>query len=79
MKKEEKMEKTISQYGIMPKLEYFKSEVCELNEAITSYEELYEQFGLPDSNHIGNIAEKIENVMTLLEQFKTYYEISSEE
>ena len=63
---------------IMPKLENFQSEVCELNEAIACYEELYEQFGLPDSNHIGHISEKIENVMTLLEQFKTYYEISSE-
>lgn len=74
---EEKLLKIINTYGVIPQLKYFQSEIFELNEAIIGYENDYEGFNLGnDTNHI---AEEIADVMVMLEQFKLYYGISSEE
>ena len=80
---EEKLLKIINHYGVLPQLKYFQSEVFELNEAIIQKEypalakdkkpyelEMYEK---------KHITEEIADVMVMLEQFKLYYEISSEE
>lgn len=70
----EKLLKIINHYGILKQLKYFQSEVFELNEAIINAENEYSML-----KNIGNIAEEIADVMVMLEQFKLYYEISSEE
>ena len=80
---EEKLLKIINHYGVLPQLKYFQSEVFELNEAIIQKEypalakdkkpyelEMYEK---------KHITEEIADVMVMLEQFKLYYGISSEE
>lgn len=76
--------KIINHYGVMPQLKYFQSEVFELNEAIIIYED--ERPHLDDEADEGyikmlkeHIAEEIADVMVMLEQFKLYYDISSEE
>ena len=71
---EEKLLKIINHYGMLPQLKYFQSEVFELNEAIINAENEYNML-----KNIGNIAEEIADVMVMLEQFKLYYGISSEE
>lgn len=82
----EELLKIINNYGIMPQLKYFQSEVFELNEAIIRYEEF--------SNHIEDlevydidetelkkehIAEEIADVQVMLNQFKEYYGITNRE
>lgn len=78
----EKLLKIINYYGVIPQLKYFQSEVFELNEAIIKKEIEY-KFGETtikmDENNLKHIAEEIADVMVMLEQFKNYYEISSEE
>lgn len=83
MNQEEKLLKIINHYGVMPQLKYFQSEVFELNEAIIKYEAITDWSSegyfidvVPDKNHI---AEEIADVMVMLEQFKLYYGITSEE
>lgn len=76
----EKLLKIINTYGVLPQLKYFQSEVFELNEAIIK-ERYTNYFGdrggyIEDVNHI---AEEIADVMVMLEQFKLYYGISSED
>lgn len=78
--------KIINHYGVMHQLKYFQSEVFELNEAIIKYEELQEKaLAELDCNpewhdeYKQHIAEEIADVMVMLEQFKNYYDISSEE
>lgn len=77
---EEKLLKIINHYGVLPQLKYFQSEVFELNEAIIECELAYHyspcQIGRGYEEHI---AEEIADVMVMLEQFKLYYGISSEE
>lgn len=81
---EEKLLKIINHYGVMPQLKYFQSEVFELNEAIIlcqreeiGLEEEEKKFALYDYKR--HIAEEIADVMVMLEQFKLYYGITSEE
>lgn len=81
----EKLLEIINHYGVMPQLKYFQSEVFELNEAIIN-RECYEDYlpcGYSDQDYRdylkGHIAEEIADVMVMLEQFKLYYDISSEE
>lgn len=67
--------KIIEHYGVNNQLRQFNEECFELMEAITIYEtEEYEC--VPSNIHI---KEEIADVMVMLEQFKLYYRISSEE
>ena len=80
----EKLLKIINHYGVIPQLKYFQSEVFELNEAIIIFENEFPNCDLiADEGYIkmikNNIAEEIADVMVMLEQFKLYYGISSEE
>lgn len=77
--------KIINHYGVMHQLKYFQSEVFELNEAIIRYED-FNEFDSEsmlkkdyDEYLKENIMEEIADVMVMLEQFKNYYDISSEE
>lgn len=77
---EEKLLKIINHYGVMPQLKYFQSEVFELNEAIIKYENddyIYDEE--TEWERREDIAEEIADVMVMLEQFKLYYGITSEE
>lgn len=75
--------KIINTYGVLPQLKYFQSEVFELNEAIITHElKKSVEYEIPLTEIIGireHIAEEIADVMVMLEQFKLYYDISSEE
>lgn len=75
--------KIINHYGVLPQLKYFQSEVFELNEAIITHElKKSVEYEIPLTEIIGtkeHIAEEIADVMVMLEQFKNYYDISSEE
>ena len=78
---EDKLLKIINHYGVMPQLKYFQSEVFELNEAIIN-RELHWNYdtGIPNIKPFDeHIAEEIADVMVMLEQFKLYYGITSEE
>ena len=73
---EKKLKRIIDNYGVIPQLKYFQTEVFELNEAIikernTNYFDKAENY-IEDVNHI---AEEIADVMVMLEQFKIYYNI----
>lgn len=71
----ENLLKIINNYGVMPQLKYFQSEVFELNEAIINYENAKTIFG--KSRTLGNqhIAEEIADVVVMLKQFQYYYGI----
>ena len=75
--------KIIKHYGVLPQLKYFQSEVFELNEAIITHElKKSVEYEIPLTEIVGtreHIAEEIADVMVMLEQFKLYYDISSEE
>ena len=78
--------KIINNYGVMPQLKYFQSEVFELNEAIISYEvvqnkALAEIDCYPEwhEKYKKDIAEEIADVIVMLKQFQYYYEIKDEE
>lgn len=83
MNQEDKLLKIINHYRVMPQLKYFQSEVFELNEAIVTHElKKSVEYEIPLTEIIGtkeHIAEEIADVMVMLEQFKLYYEITSEE
>lgn len=74
--------KIIQHYGISNQLRKFTEEYFELVEAILNYEHDYgcgettRRMLEEDRNHI---AEELADCMVLLEQFKNYYDISSEE
>lgn len=72
--------KIIEHYGVNNQLRQFNEECFELIEAIIDYRyvEVYE--GSPaEKFHKEHVAEEIADVMVMLEQFKLYYDISSEE
>lgn len=75
---EEKLLQIINHYGVIPQLKYFQSEVFELNEVIIirEQEDGYSSYTDELKDHI---AEEIADVMVMLEQFKLYYGITSEE
>ena len=80
----EKLLKIIDNYGVMPQLKYFQSEVFELNEAIFQYEEqkrVCEQCcsRLHCDKEREHIAEEIADVEVMLLQFKEYYHIDGNE
>jgi NTP pyrophosphatase (non-canonical NTP hydrolase) len=73
--------KIINHYGVMPQLKYFQSEVFELNEAIIN-RELHWNYDteIQDIKPLDeHITEEIADVMVMIEQFRHYYNISSEE
>lgn len=80
---EEKLLQIINHYGVMPQLKYFQSEVFELNEAIITHElKKSVEYEIPLTEIVGtkeHIAEEIADVMVMLEQFKLYYGITSQE
>ena len=79
---EEKLLYIINHYGISNQLRKFNEEVFELNEALIEHE-ILEDCGLfkdsDESETRQHIIEEIADVMVMLEQFKLYYYISSEE
>jgi NTP pyrophosphatase (non-canonical NTP hydrolase) len=79
MNQEEKLLKIINHYGAMPQLKYFQSEVFELNEAIINYEYDCLEYDEVERNLKKHITEELADVMVMLEQFKLYYGITSEE
>ena len=78
---EEKLLKIINHYGIRNQLKKFNEECYELEEAILDYQTEIAYFE-EDAMTLSikkHIAEEIADVMVMLEQFKLYYGISSEE
>ena len=71
--------KIINHYGVLEQLKYFQSEVFELNEAIIDFENDKRHNEELIQNDKEHIVEEIADVMVMLEQFKIYYGISSEE
>lgn len=75
--------KIIQNYGISNQLRKFTEECFELEEAIITHElKKSVEYEIPLTEIIGtkeHIAEEIADVMVMLEQFKNYYGISSEE
>jgi len=79
-RKKENVLKIINHYGVLPQLKYFQSEVFELNEAIIRYENIPDGVLKPTKDkYKEHIAEETADVMVMLEQFKLYYDISSED
>jgi NTP pyrophosphatase (non-canonical NTP hydrolase) len=70
----------INNYGVLNQLKHFQSEVYELTEAIFDYEYTshLDCVGLEEKLK-EHITEEIADVMVMLEQFKLYYKISSED
>lgn len=81
----EKLLKIINNYGVMPQLKYFQSEVFELNEAIINaniFDFIVEEYTDIKGNRpafIKHIAEEIADVMVMLKQLQYYYEIEDKE
>ena len=70
--------KIINYYGVLPQLKYFQSEVFELNEAVVIREQEESPSSYTDKLE-EHIAEEIADVMVMLEQFRLYYDIPTEE
>ena len=79
----DKLIKIINNFGIANQLKKFNEECFELQEAIINHElKKSVEYEIPLTEIVGtreHIAEEIADVMLLLEQFKTYYGITSEE
>lgn len=71
--------KIINNYGVMPQLKYFQSEVFELNEAIICEEKSKRDDEVNNYKSIKDIAEEIADVMVMLKQFQYYYGIEDKE
>lgn len=69
----------INNYGVIPQLKYFQSEIFELNEAIISAEEFKKYNDRYNIFNLSNIAEEIADVMVMLKQFQYYYGITDEQ
>lgn len=70
----------INHYGVNNQQRKLNEEVFELQEAIIECEnDEYNYYEEVENSHKKHIAEEIADVMVLLEQFKNYYDISSEE
>ena len=77
---EEKLLKIINHYGVNNQQRKLQEEVFELNEAIITCEcDEYNYYEEVEKSNKKHIAEEIADVMVMLEQFKLYYDISSEE
>lgn len=69
--------KIINNYGVLPQLKYFQSEVFELNEAVINAENnrLIGISRKPCEKAIDHITEEIADVLNMVEQFMYYYDI----
>ncbi len=83
---QEKLLKIINNYGVLPQLKYFQSEIFELNEAIIRYEEFNEHIeNLEvydfDETEIKeeHIAEEIADVLVMLKQIQYFYKIEDKD
>ena len=80
---EQKLLKIIRRYGINNQLRKFNEEALELEEAIITHElKKSVEYEIPLTEIIGtkeHITEELADTMVLLEQFKLYYGITSEE
>lgn len=76
----EQLMKIINNYGVIPQLKHFNSEVFELNEAIIRYDdEEYKYFDKVEKCHKDNITQEIADCYVMLEQFRLYYDIPAEQ
>lgn len=75
----DKLLKIIKNYGVIPQLKYFQTEVFELNESII-YERATSKYGDERNDYkcIKHIAEEIADCYVMLEQFRLYYGIPKE-
>lgn len=72
----DKLLEIIKHFGIKNQQKKLTEEIHELNEAITTYEVLDDYIGsYADEKH--HIAEELADCYVLLNQIKTYYDISS--
>ena len=83
---EEKLLRIIGKYGINNQLRKFNEEAFELEEAIINAEnynpleeDTFTKMNCNLKANVEHITEEIADVMVMLEQFKNYYDISSEE
>lgn len=80
---EKKLFEIIEHFGVNNQQRKLQEEVFELQEAITTHElKKSVEYEIPLTEIIGtkeHIIEELTDIMLLLEQFKLYYEISSEE
>lgn len=80
---EQKLLKIIRRYGINNQLRKFNEEALELEEAIITHElKKSVEYEIPLTEIIGtkeHITEELADCMVMLEQFKLYYGITSEE
>lgn len=83
---EEKLLKIINEYGVLPQLKYFQSEVFELNESIINAENYNPQvqdtlykINCNVQENVKHITEEIADVTVMLLQFKEYYHIDGKE
>jgi NTP pyrophosphatase (non-canonical NTP hydrolase) len=74
---ENKLKKIINNYGTLNQVRKFNEECYELTEAIFDYE--YTEDSDKNGKLKEHIAEELADVMVLLEQFKLYYGLTSEE
>lgn len=69
--------KIINTYGVLPQLEYYQTEVWELNEAIIRFEEAkinyFEGYGIQQLDLEKHITEEIADNYVMLYQFPEYY------
>lgn len=75
----DKLLKIINNYGVIPQLEYFQTEIWELNEAII-YERATSKYGDERNDYkcIEHIAEELADNYVMLYQFKEYYNLDFE-
>lgn len=77
--------KIINNYGVIPQLKHFNSEVFELTEAIINYVDFedfdpVESLESPDYKEYlkEHIEEEFADLMVMLEQFKAYYNLDND-
>lgn len=88
------LKKIINNYGVIPQLKYFQSEVFELTEAILEKEKqgtlercisgfsdaMNKIFGNKSTDlYIAHITEEIADVLVMIKQLQYYYNISEED
>ena len=80
---EQKLLQIIQRYGVNHQIRKFNEEALELEEAIITHElKKSVEYEIPLTEIIGtkeHITEELADTMVLLEQFKLYYGITSEE
>ena len=80
----ENLLKIINHYGVMKQLKYFQSEIFELNEAIIFFEtQITTCDEVADESYIkmmkDHIIEELADVQVMLNQFREYYGINTDD